>query len=79
MELETILKYVQLVISIAMTVVILLQTRGSGMGAVFGGGGGSTFKSRRGMEAVLFNSTVVLGIVFAINAIAIAVLNVRAV
>lgn len=77
MNLETVLTFVHDASAIAMIVAVVLQSRGSGMGQVFGGGGGGTFKARRGTEAVLFNSTIILAIVFAVSAIAVAILNVR--
>ena len=78
MDLTLALKYLEFGVAIALIIVVLLQSRGSGMGAIFGGGGGGTFKSRRGTEALLFNGTIVLGIVFAVNSLAIAILNVQA-
>lgn len=77
MTVITILKYIHLAVAVGLVVTILLQNRGSSMGVVFGGGGGSTFRSRRGVEAILFNATVILGLVFAINALIIAILNAR--
>ena len=67
MSIETVLPYVQLVLSVALVVVVLMQQRGSGAGAAFGGGGEVTYK-RRGAEKALFNITIVLGILFAATA-----------
>lgn len=75
MSTTDLLKAIQIVISISMVVIILMQTRSAGMGNIFGGGGGSSFKSRRGTEAMLFNGTIVLGVFFAVNSIAIALLD----
>ena len=46
-----------------MIIVILLQGRGSGLGAAFGGGG-VTYSTKRGAEKWLYYSTIVLVILF---------------
>lgn len=77
METDQILKYVLAVVSVLLSLFILLQARGSGLGTVFGGsGGGEFYRSKRGLEAFLYNGTIILGILFAFLAIGIAVLNV---
>ncbi len=76
MSLVDILKYALIIDSVLLTISILMQNRSGGLGTVFGGfSGGEFYRSKRGMEAILYNSTIVLGIIFAILAIAIAVLN----
>jgi preprotein translocase subunit SecG len=52
----------QIIISIALSTVILLQARGGGLGSAFGS---STFtRTRRGAEKFMFNVTVALSIAF---------------
>jgi protein translocase SecG subunit len=76
MELETILKYALVVNSIALSIFIVLQSGKGGLGTVFGGTtGGEGYRSKRGLEATLFNGTIVLTILFAILSIGIAILN----
>lgn len=58
-----ILIFIQIFISIILIVSILLQSRGSGLGSAWGGGGQS-YQSRRGVEKFLFISTVFLVIIF---------------
>jgi protein translocase SecG subunit len=61
---ETIL-FIALVISAAGLIAsILMQSRGSGLGATFGGGDASTYRSRRGVEQRLYQFTIVLAVVF---------------
>ncbi|HLC05001.1 MAG TPA: preprotein translocase subunit SecG [Anaerolineales bacterium] len=67
------LKLAMTLVSIAMIVVILLQSRGAGLGGLSGGDyGGGGYHVRRGVERLLFNVTVGLSIVF----FALAILNV---
>lgn len=55
----------QIVISVVLTVIILLQVKGSGFGAALGGmTGGSVFRTKRGLERTLFQATILLVIVF---------------
>lgn len=76
-ELDVVLKYLLLVVSILLTLSVLLQQRGGGLSSVFGGTGDSgLYKSRRGFEAFLYNATIILGMLFAILSIAIALVNV---
>jgi len=57
------LQIVQVIIAIALTVAILLQARGAGLGSVFGGTG-AVFKTRRGIDKMLFRTTIVLAVLF---------------
>jgi len=61
----------EIIISIALIAIILIQVRGSGT-ALFGQAE-SSFRVRRGLEKLLFRGTILLGVLFVI----IAVLNVR--
>lgn len=57
----------QIVIALGVILVILLQARGGGgLGGIFGGGGESTFRTRRGLERTLFRFTIVLIAIFVI-------------
>ncbi len=57
-------------LSVLLTTTILLQQRGSGLGATFGGDG-NVFRTKRGLEKVLFYATIALAVIF----LATAVLN----
>lgn len=53
---------------VVMTVTILLQSRGSGLGSAFGGEG-NLYRSRRGAEKIVFNITVLAAIVFVLSVV----------
>ena len=62
---ENVLLLGQILVSFALMASILLQTRGAGLGATFGGDS-SVYRSRRGIEKRLFQFTVVLAVLFVI-------------
>lgn len=53
----------QIIISILLIIVILLQNRGTGLGSAFGGSGG-VYLTKRGLEKKLFIATIILAILF---------------
>ena len=58
----------QVLVSIALIASILMQSRGAGLGATFGGDS-SVFRSRRGIEKRLFQFTVALTMLFVVFSI----------
>ncbi|MEW6568287.1 MAG: preprotein translocase subunit SecG [Chloroflexota bacterium] len=59
-----------IVVSVALIVAIVLQSRGAGLGGLSGGDyGGSGYHVRRGIERLLFNITIGLSIVFFVLAV----------
>lgn len=58
-----ILSIIQIVVSILLVVAILLQQRGGGLSAVFGGGG-DVYRTKRGLEKIIFIATIVLAVTF---------------
>jgi preprotein translocase subunit SecG len=62
---------IQIIISIALVAVILVQAKGQGgLGGIFGGEGGGVYRTRRGVEKTLFNVTIGLVVVFFLISIA---------
>ena len=57
------LNLAQIVVSVALILVIILQARGSGFGGALGGSS-SFFRTRRGVEKTLFQLTIVLVVIF---------------
>jgi len=65
----TILPIIQVVLGVLLIAGILIQQSEAGLGAAFGGSGDAGFKhTRRGSERVIFISTVVVAILFALSA-----------
>jgi preprotein translocase subunit SecG len=65
---ENVLLLGQVLVSFALMASILLQTRGAGLGATFGGDS-SVYRSRRGIEKRLFQFTIVLAALFVVFSI----------
>ncbi|BCL82858.1 preprotein translocase subunit SecG [Ktedonobacteria bacterium brp13] len=64
------IQVVQIILGVAVIVFILLQVRGAGLGSAFGGSSaGSVFKTRRGVERLIFNATIVFIVLFALLSI----------
>lgn len=56
----------QLIVSVLVIVLVLLQERESGVSGLFGGSEGGFYKTRRGLEKFIFTATLVLIGMFAI-------------
>lgn len=56
----------QIIVSLIVIGLILIQERSSGMSGIFGGGGsGTPYYARRGMEKGIFYATVAAVVIFA--------------
>lgn len=60
---KTVLAILQLILSILLMIVILLQQKGGGLGAAFGGSS-NVYSTKRGVDKILFNVTVVISVLF---------------
>ncbi|MAT98428.1 MAG: preprotein translocase subunit SecG [Anaerolineaceae bacterium] len=56
----------EIILAIALTVLVLLQTKGSDLGGFLGGSGDSSgsFRTRRGVEATMHKVTIACSIAF---------------
>lgn len=54
---------IQIIISITIIALVLLQAKGAGLGGIFGGDGG-VYRTRRGVEKTLYQATIALAIIF---------------
>jgi len=67
---------VQIILCITVIIFILLQVRGAGLGSAFGGSSaGSVFKTRRGVERLIFNMTIAFVVLFALVSLISALLR----
>jgi len=71
---QTALNIVQIVLSIALVLAIMVQVRGGGLGGIFGQAD-TVFRTRRGVERTLFRLTIILIVLF----IVISILSIRVV
>jgi preprotein translocase subunit SecG len=62
------LPLIQILLSVLLTTAILLQQRGTGLGASFGGAS-DVFRTKRGIEKGLFYVTIGLSVLFFLTAI----------
>lgn len=67
-----IISIIQIVLSVLLIITILLQRSEAGLGGALGGGdmGSGVHHTRRGSEKLLFQATIVLGVLFALSAVA---------
>ncbi len=65
---QFILPIIQIFLSVLLVAAILLQQRGSGLGSAFGGEG-NVFRTKRGVEKILFYATIGVAVLFFANAI----------
>ena len=66
---KTVLSIIQIVISVSLTTLILMQAKGVGLGRAWGGGG-EFYKSRRGVEKVIFRATIIFLVLFLVSSVA---------
>ena len=67
-SMRNVMPFIQIIISALLVVLILLQAKGVGLGRAWGGGG-EFYKSRRGVEKIVFYFTIFLVILFLISSI----------
>ncbi len=59
------IRIIQIILSFAVILFILLQVRGAGLGSAFGASSvNTTFKTRRGVEKLVFNITIIFVVLF---------------
>jgi preprotein translocase subunit SecG len=65
------LRIAQLILAVSLIALILMQSRGTSLGSVFGQEG-SVFHTRRGAERILFNVSIGAAIAFLVVSVALA-------
>jgi preprotein translocase subunit SecG len=63
---DTILNWTMIISASLMILLILLQSRGATLGAGFGGSG-ELYTSRRGIEKNLYDTTIVMAVIFVLS------------
>lgn len=67
---DQILSIAQIILSIVLIALILMQQSEGSLGSAFGGSDSDTgFRTRRGSEKFIFNATIVVGVLFALSAL----------
>ena len=66
---ETVLPIIQIILSILLVAAILMQQSDAGLGSAFGSDDGGVRRTRRGAEKILFNTTIVIALLFVISSI----------
>lgn len=68
---KSLLPYIQILLSVFLIAVILIQRTGAQVGGAFGGSDNlsSAYHTRRGLEKWLFIGTVIIAILFAVSAL----------
>ena len=59
---------IQIILSIAIIALILIQAKGTGLGQAFGGMGGS-YSTRRGVEKTVFFLTIIVAVLFFLSSV----------
>ena len=67
---ETVLDIALIIISIALIISVIMQSKGAGLGGLTGADTGGIFTARRGVEKTLFWITIGLSVIFFVLAIA---------
>lgn len=62
------LNIVQIIVSVALIGLTVMQSRSAGLGRMFGGDS-SIHRTRRGVEKTIFNLTIILAVVFFITSL----------
>jgi preprotein translocase subunit SecG len=74
MNLQALAPYVsviEIILAVVLTVLVLMQTKGSDLGGFLGGSGDSSgsFRTRRGVEATMHRLTIAVSVLFFANTI----------
>lgn len=60
---KTFIFLAQIILAALLILIIIIQQKGTGLGSTFGGDL-SFYRTRRGAEKLLFNLTIILGVLF---------------
>lgn len=60
----------QILVSVILIVLVIIQERASGISGVLGGQGATPYQTRRGLEKTIYYATIVFAVIFAGLAVA---------
>ena len=60
---QTYLNIAQIIVAVALTLAVLFQVKGGGLGGIFGQAD-TVYRTQRGLEKTLFRVTIVLVVIF---------------
>jgi preprotein translocase subunit SecG len=63
-DVGTALLIIQIILAVVLITVVLMQSKGSSFGGIFGGEASSVYRTRRGFEKRLFQFTIGLAVAF---------------
>jgi preprotein translocase subunit SecG len=67
-------KILQFVIAATLTFFVLIQSKGTGLSSAFGGAG-THYRTKRGLEKLIFALTIIFGVLFVVNSLLIVLLS----
>ena len=65
----------QIILAITLIAVILMQVKSASLGGAFGASDASIYTTRRGLEKVLFQFTIILSVIFLVTSLVIVTLT----
>jgi preprotein translocase subunit SecG len=77
-DLASALYIVEIIVSVVLVIIILLQAKGSGFSGVFGGETSQIYRTRRGLERRLFQFTIAMAVVFVLLSLVTSMVGGRA-
>jgi len=60
---------IQIISSVVLIVYILMQARGVGLSASFGGSDSSFYRAKRGLEKLIFIATIITAVIFSVSSL----------
>lgn len=69
MSLLLAIRSIHVLVSVLLILTILIQSKGVGLSATFGGGG-EVFRTKRGAERIIFGLTILLAVLFTLTSLA---------
>lgn len=66
---------IQILLGVILVFLVLIQAKGVGLGTPFGGTLWAAYSTKRGVEKVIFNLTIVLAILFLLSSLVLLILS----